>query len=43
MKLASFEAVAEALKEAANRPRDLDDIEHLEMLLNEEDQSDRNP
>ncbi len=31
------------MKKAANRPRDLDDIEHLEMLLNEEDQSDRNP
>ena len=27
------------MKKAANRPRDLDDIEHLEMLLNEEDQS----
>ena len=30
------------MKKVANRPRDIDDIEHLEMLLNEEDYSGTN-
>ena len=30
------------MKKVANRPRDIDDIEHLEMLLNEEDDSGTN-
>ena len=30
------------MKKVANRPRDLDDIEHLEMLLNEEDRGGAN-
>ncbi len=37
MKLAAFEAIAAALRDEqlANRPRDLDDIEHLRIIIEE--------
>ncbi len=37
-----FEFEGDIMKKAANRPRDLDDIEHLEMLINEEDEGGTN-